>query len=81
MKPEPTPEQIKNLRDLAASFFGPWAYMMPVSDVMRFRDRMQEDFNALGERLKKESIKVLEPKKSEPSGFTLGDVAIIKKRK
>lgn len=42
-----TPEQVKNWRNMLLGMIGPYALIMPVEDVQRFRDMMQARANAL----------------------------------
>lgn len=37
-----TPEQIENWRTVLLGIVGPYALIMPVDDIQRYRDRMQE---------------------------------------
>jgi len=42
-----TPEQIKNWRNVLSAQFGPYAFIMPIEQIEKFRDRMQGKINQL----------------------------------
>ena len=42
-----TPEQVKNWRRILFEQLGPWALIMPVSEIEAVRDRMQRLANTL----------------------------------
>lgn len=44
-----TDEQIKNWRRLLFHTFGLWAYIMPVEEVQRLRDEVQEEADNIKE--------------------------------
>lgn len=49
-----TPTQIENWRRVLCGMIGPYALIMPVEDIQKFRDKMQKDVYRLDETLKKE---------------------------
>lgn len=44
-----TPEQIENWRGILYGLFGPYALIMPIEDIHKFRDKFQEKVNALAD--------------------------------
>jgi hypothetical protein len=42
-----TPEQIANFRKALATLVGPWAFMMPESEVQKARDALQKKIDDL----------------------------------
>jgi hypothetical protein len=44
---EMTPEQVENWRKVLCEILGPYALIMPVEDVHKFRDKLQKKVNTL----------------------------------
>ena len=42
-----TPEQIRNWRNVLSTQLGPYAFIMPVEQIEKFRDRLQGHVNQL----------------------------------
>lgn len=49
-----SPTQVQNWRRVLFGMIGPYALIMPTSEIQQFRDKMQKDANDLDEELKKE---------------------------
>ena len=48
-----TKEQIRNWRDVLLATFGPYALIMPVSEIVAYKNKMQQEINKLAEETTK----------------------------
>jgi hypothetical protein len=45
-----TPEQIQNWRKMLSGQFGPYAFIMPVEQIEKFRDRLQKQVDSIDDK-------------------------------
>lgn len=76
MDNKPTPKQLKNLRSLAISMFGPYGALMSDGDVMEFQKKLQAALDKANEDAEKALARLAgEPEvhvTKTPEGFILG---------